>query len=66
MLASGAIVATSVPFLSKMLSTFMTVSPCIPAERGRWLYIVGATQDYSLICEQREWAYYYYYFVSAC
>jgi hypothetical protein len=33
MLASGAIVATSVPFLSKMLSTFMAVSSCIPL---RW------------------------------
>ena len=38
MLASGAIVATSVPFLSKMLSTFMAVTPCIPAEVGCRLY----------------------------
>jgi hypothetical protein len=33
MLASGAIVATSVPFLSKMLSTFMAVLPVFPP---RW------------------------------
>src|SRR5262249_40091728 len=34
MLASGAIVATSVPFLFKMLSTFMAVSSRILAEVG--------------------------------
>jgi hypothetical protein len=33
MLASGAIVATSVPFLCKMLSTFMAVLPVFPP---RW------------------------------
>src|SRR5215469_8303080 len=32
MLASGVIVATSVPFWLKMLSTFMALSSCIAAE----------------------------------
>lgn len=34
MLTPGAIVATSVPFRSKMFSTFMTIPLCIPAEVG--------------------------------
>jgi hypothetical protein len=34
MLASGVIVATSVPFCLKMLSTFMALSSCTPAHVG--------------------------------
>jgi hypothetical protein len=42
MLASGAIVATCVPFLSKMLSTFMAVLPVFPPRWDAGVTVVDA------------------------
>jgi hypothetical protein len=47
MLASGAIVATSVPFLSKMLSTFMAVLPVFPPKWDAGFTIVNANYSTS-------------------
>jgi len=47
MLASGAIVATSVPFLSKMLSTFMAVLPVFPPRWDAGFTVVDANHSTS-------------------
>jgi hypothetical protein len=47
MLASGAIVATSVPFLSKMLSTFMAVLAVFPPKWDAGFTIVDANYSTS-------------------
>jgi hypothetical protein len=47
MLASGAIVATSVPFFSKMLSTFMAVFPVFPSRWDAGFTVVDANYSTS-------------------
>jgi hypothetical protein len=47
MLASGAIVATCVPFLSKMLSTFMAVLPVFPPRWDAGFTVVDASYSTS-------------------